>query len=130
MGSNLFLLFNHTLTADQERQASDSLGISRIVSLPGELQELWSNIPPEPSEVEPYLARVKQWLGSQAQAGDYALIQGDFGATYLLVRFALERGLVPVCSTTRREALEEPQEDGSLKVVHRFKHVRFRKYGG
>ncbi|MEA3280185.1 MAG: CRISPR-associated protein Csx20, partial [Thermodesulfobacteriota bacterium] len=60
---------------------------------------------------------------------DYVLIQGDFGACYIMVRFAFEKGFVPVYSTTRREAVEKQQSDGAVKLVHQFKHQVFRKYG-
>jgi hypothetical protein len=58
------------------------------------------------------------------------LIQGDFGATFLMVNFAFEKGLIPIHSTTEREATEELQPDGSVRLSHRFLHKRFRKYGG
>jgi hypothetical protein len=45
------------------------------------------------------------------------LIEGDFGACYLMVRFALEKGLVPLYSTTRREAEERYDADGSVRLV-------------
>lgn len=38
-------------------------------------------------------------------------------------------GLIPVCSTTRREAMEEHGDDGSVNMTHRFEHQRFRRYG-
>lgn len=40
-----------------------------------------------------------------------------------------EKGFVPVYSTTRREAVEEQQSDGAVRLVHNFKHQSFRKYG-
>jgi hypothetical protein len=55
--------------------------------------------------------------------------QGDFGATYLMVRFALEQGLIPIYATTRRKAREESQADGAVKLTHHFQHQTFRKYG-
>ena len=61
--------------------------------------------------------------------GDYALIQGDFGACYIMVNFAFEQGLIPIYSTTVREAIEEPKDDGSVKLVHQFNHQIFRRYG-
>ena len=72
---------------------------------------------------------MKLWLRSHAQANDFVLIEGDFGACYLMVRFAVENGLVPVYSTTFREAEEEYGEDGSVRLVHRFEHRIFRRYG-
>ncbi|MDQ7785804.1 MAG: CRISPR-associated protein Csx20, partial [Desulfomonilaceae bacterium] len=129
-GRTLFLVFNHTITERQRADARSSLGVDRIVTLPPELQELWSNIPPEAPEIRPVLEPLRRWLHREAQFGDFVLIQGDFGACYLMVMAAREMGLVPVYSTTRRQASEEVQSDGSVKLVHRFEHVLFREYGG
>jgi hypothetical protein len=46
-----------------------------------------------------------------------------------MVNFAFEIGLIPVYSTTAREAVEE-YDDGTIKLVHHFRHQIFRKYGG
>jgi hypothetical protein len=125
----LFLIFNHRLTAEQEADARASLGVGRFVELPLPLHQLWSNIPPEEPGLADVIGPVKEWLEAEAREDDYVLIQGDFGATHLMVLFTQEKGLIPVYSTTRREAAEERQDDGSVKLVHRFKHVRFRRYG-
>lgn len=130
MDRTLFLLFNHQLTPDQERDARRSLSITRIVEPPEELRELWGNVPPDLPELAAYLEPVKLWLTTHAGPGDYVVIQGDFGATFLMVNFAFSRGLTPIYSTTEREAKEEMQPDGSVELVHRFLHKRFRKYGG
>jgi hypothetical protein len=126
----LFLIFNHTITDTQRADARSSLRVDRIVTLPPDLQEIWSNIPPDATEIRPLLEPLRMWLQSQAEQGDFVLIQGDFGACYLMVTATWEMGLVPVYSTTRRQASEEVQPDGSVTLVHRFEHVLFRKYGG
>jgi hypothetical protein len=127
--TTLFLLFNHRFTHDQEADAHTSLGVEATVPLPPELQELWSAIPPERPEINDYLDPIREWLGKEAKAGDYVLIQGDFGACWLMANFSLERGLAPVYSTTERQAMEEHQPDGSVKLVHHFQHRIFRRYG-
>jgi len=126
---DLYLIFNHKVTRLQEEDANLSLGITNIVELPEVLKEMWRNIPPLLPEIADYLQPVKLWLRSHAQANDFVLIEGDFGACYLMVRFAVENGLVPVYSTTFREAEEEYGEDGSVRLVHRFEHRIFRRYG-
>ena len=126
---NLYLIFNHRITLLQEEDARRSLGVQQIVQLPPELKELWNNVPPDLPEIAAYLGPVKQWLAANAETGDFVLIQGDFGACFLMVNFALEKGFVPVYSTTRREAEEEFGQDGSIKLTHRFEHRIFRKYG-
>ena len=127
--SRLFLIFNHKLTGEQEQDARVSLGVERMVELPRELKDLWGGFPPEAQEINPLLGPVREWLASEGKEGDFVLIQGDFGATYLMVNFAFELKMIPVYATTKREAKEERQSDGSTKLVHRFKHTIFRRYG-
>jgi hypothetical protein len=129
MDRALILLFNHQLTCDQERDARDNLGVSKVVEPPEALRELWGNVPPELADLTAYLDPVKQWLAKHSSSGDYVLIQGDFGATYLMVNFAFQRELIPVYSTTQRQAEEQPQPDGSVRLSHRFFHKRYRFYG-
>lgn len=125
----IFLIFNHEITGRQAEDARESLGVERIVEPPADLKGLWKSVPPDIPEISSYLEPVKKWLEDNAAPSDYVLVQGDFGATYLMVNFALERGLVPVYSTTDREALEKHDDDGSVSLVHRFKHRIFRRYG-
>jgi hypothetical protein len=127
--STLFLIFNHQVTPDQEADAFRSMGIAKITPLPYELQERWRNIPPDLTSLVDYLEPLRVWLSDQTTAGDYVLIQGDFGACYLLVHFALNHGLIPVYSTTQREAEEEFLPGGTVRLIHHFEHQIFRKYG-
>ena len=129
MTQSLFLLFNHRITPLQKTDAADTLGVSRFFSLPDDLQDLWSRIPPDLMQIDEYLAPIRAWLQENAFAGDYVLIQGDFGACFLMVNFAFERGLIPIYSTTDREAVEEYGDDGSVSLSHRFRHRVFRRYG-
>jgi hypothetical protein len=126
---SLFLLFNHRVTAAQQSAARKQLGVAALITLPPELQQLWSQIPPELPTLAAYLEPLETWLISHAQANDYVLIQGDFGATFLLVRFALNHDFIPVYATTSRQAIEEHLPDGAVKMVHRFQHQMFRRYG-
>ncbi len=125
----LYLLMNHKITEVQMADARRSLGVDRIVEMPQELAALWSQIPPDLDAIEPFLEPVRSWLAANASPGDYALIQGDFGACYLMVTFAFTRGLVPVYSTTTREAVENHHPDGTVELAHRFRHRLFRRYG-
>lgn len=96
--------------------------------MPAEVGDLWRRVPPELPSIENHLAPVKDWLAARAGPGDYALIQGDFGACFILVRFAFEQGLIPVYSTTEREAEEIHLGGGGVQLSHRFRHVIFRRY--
>jgi len=101
MARSLFLVFNHAFTAAQEQDARSSLRVSRVLEPPGHLQALWSDVPPDLQEIREYLEPVMEWLGTNAAPGDYVLVQGDFGACYLLVEFCMGRDLVPVYSNLR-----------------------------
>lgn len=124
----LFLLFNHRLTPDQETDATQSLGVTECIYLPETLQPLWSQVPPEAESLVAYLEPLRLWLSEQARAGDYVLVQGDYGATYLMVQQAFRLGLIPVHGTTARQTLEQVQPDGSVKIERVFRHARFREY--
>ncbi len=126
--TSLFLIFNHKLTPEQESDAIISLGIKRIIEMPANLKELWEQIPPHLPEIQEYLKPVKDWLVSESEKGDYVLIQGDFGASFIMVNAAFENRLIPVYATTKRESAEERQPDGSVKMIRQFKHQMFRKY--
>jgi hypothetical protein len=125
----LYLILNHNFTNLQKLDAEESLSIQSIVNMPLHLSMLWRNIPPDLSEIDAYIEPIKQWLVDQAHPSDYVLIQGDFGATFILVRFALSKQLVPIYSTTNREAVEEQQNGDTVKLTRYMKHHRFRKYG-
>ena len=129
MPHNLFLLFNHTLTVDQEEDARVSLG-TKTIAMPDVVKQTWAQIPPDSPTIYSLLQPVRNWLISEASPGDYVLIQGDFGACCLMVNFAFENGLVPVYSTTERLVSEEKQQDGSVNIVRIFSHKIFRKYEG
>jgi hypothetical protein len=127
--ARLLLLFNHTLTMAQHDAASRELGITQLVTPPLPLQQLWSNIPPETERLLPLLEPLANWLNDAGRQGDYVLIQGDFGACFLMINQALQKGLVPIYSTTTRQAIEAHLDDSSVQLEHTFKHVRFRTYG-
>jgi hypothetical protein len=125
---SLFFLFNHTPTEAQLGDAENTFGIKRFMTPPPEIGQFWRQIPPELDTIADYLTPVKDWLSDCARKGDFVLIQGDFGATYLMVRFALEAGLIPIYSTTERRAVEHHGADGRVHLSHTFYHCRFRRY--
>jgi len=129
MMPKLFLIFNHTLTPEQESDARASLGVDEIEEMPQELHGIWSNIPPDKPAIDSLLKPVKTWLAENAEPDDFVLVQGDFGACYLIVTFAFEKGLIPVYSTTLRQTRETRGPDGSINVSRTFKHLIYRRYG-
>lgn len=123
----LFLIFNHKLTDEQKSSAFHTLKVDEIIYLPDDLQEIWSNIPPE-GDLTEEIKKVINWLNGNSSKGDYVLVQGDFGATFYLVDYSLKMGLIPVYATSKRTVLEEKDEHGVTKKVSIFKHVEFRRY--
>ncbi|CAB3288132.1 conserved protein of unknown function [Methanocaldococcus lauensis] len=123
----MFLLFSHNLTDDQIKDAKENLKVDKFIYLPKELQNIWSNIPPEIEDITDYLKPIKEFLKNNANDGDYVLIQGDFGATYNMVNYAFENNLIPIYATTKR-VVKEVIEDGKVITIREFKHCRFRKY--
>ena len=125
----LILLFNHRLTVRQEEDARASLGIASITLPPADIRAVWAQVPPDIDELTGYLAPVFSWLEGIARHGDFVLVQGEFGATCLAVGEAFRLSLIPVYSTTRREAVEKHLADGRVEIRHTFAHVRYRRYG-
>jgi len=123
----LFLLFSHTLTEAQEQDARVSLGVEAFITLPNELQTLWSNIPPQLTQLDDYLEPLKAYIRNESNAGDVFLIQGDFGGCYEMVNFVKALCFTAVHSTTTRDVVEKTV-NGKVEKFSRFEHVIFRKY--
>ncbi len=123
----LFLLFSHTLTPSQKEDARKSLGVEQFVSLPDNLQKLWSNIPPDLPNLKEYLIPIKNFLKENAKEGDIVLIQGDFGGCFEMVNFVKSLNLKAVHSTTKRDVIEKTV-NGKVEKFSVFEHVIFREY--
>jgi len=122
----LYLLFSHKLTPEQIEDAKKNLGVDDFVYMPAILQEKWSNVPAEMEELGEYSKDFMKFLDT-AKAGDYVLIQGDFGLTYELVNYAKGKNLIPVYATTKRYS-KEVNSGNKIFKLSKFDHVRFRKY--
>lgn len=120
----LFVLMNHELLPAQYQDAIESLGVTRAVSIS---DVNWSQISPDDETISHSLEGYKQALIKQSQQEDFLLVQGDFGATYHMIRFARSLGLIPIYATTKRHATQEIV-DGSVITKREFIHVRFREY--
>lgn len=122
------LLFNHTLTLEQEADARQNWGIEEFVALPEELQSFWSQVPPAGLLPIGSLEQIIHWAELNSTEGDPVLVQGDFGAVTYVVRRLQALGRVPVYATTWREATENIEPGGSVRIEHHFRHVAFRAY--
>jgi D-arabinose 1-dehydrogenase-like Zn-dependent alcohol dehydrogenase len=123
----LFLLFSHTLTSAQEKDAKERFGVEQFVILPTELQMLWSNVPSDLDTVIEYLEPLKKYLEEEVKEGDVVLVQGDFGATYYMVNVVKALGVKAVHATTKRNVVEQVIANKIVKTSV-FEHVRFRIY--
>ena len=120
----LFTLINHTLTSEQEEDARKNLNVDKFVNI---ADAMWSDIDPSDKSVIKFVETYKNKLKKQAKAGDVLLVQGDFGATYNMIRFAKNMGLIAVYATTNR-IVSEQVENGKVVIKREFKHARFREY--
>ncbi|MBE3551073.1 MAG: TIGR02221 family CRISPR-associated protein [Brockia lithotrophica] len=127
-GRQLLIVMSHALLPEQKREAEERFGVTTFVSLPEDLQARWSNVDPELSRLDDWLRPIAGWMEGIGRPGDYVLIQGEHGATVWLVARARRAGLVPIYATTRREARERREPDGSVVTERIFRHVRFRLY--
>lgn len=129
MMKKLFVAFSHTLTDEQIQNAQTSLGVQEIQTLRDvdpELQRLFSQIP-----VDADLSFCKGIAGrvidhAKAFNATHIYVAGELCVSIHANLLAMASGLHCVVSTTAREAVETPQSDGSIKVVHSFKHVMWR----
>ena len=128
-GPSMYLLFNHSLTSDQEQDATTNHDVRTFVALPSPLQPLLSQVPPQAElNLQQYLQPLLQWLTGEVKPNDLLLIQGEPGVSFLLTTWAFQQGAIPLYATTERHAIEEKLPDGSIAVRHQFRHVAFRQY--
>lgn len=120
----LFILINHTLTSGQEEDARKNLNVDKFINI---ADAMWSDIDPSEKSIIKFVEVYKDKLKKQAKAGDMLLVQGDFGATYNMIRFAKNMGLIAVYATTNR-IVSEQVENGKVVIKREFKHARFREY--
>lgn len=125
---SMLLLFSHKLTEDQSKDAERRFGIEKFIYLPEELQNIWSNVPPENGLDKDSLNKIGHWILDNSDNAEYVLVQGDFGATFYIVDFCFKNGFIPVYSTTKRESKEIITGNDRVEKTLVFKHVTFRVY--
>ena len=123
----MFLFFSHKLTEEQIKDAKENLGVKEFIYLPKDLQEKFSNVPPEIDNIKEYSLDFIEFLKKNVSKEDYVLIQGDFGIVFWLVEYCKENNLKAVYSTTKRIS-KEKNIDGKVVKISEFKHIKFRKY--
>ena len=120
------LVFSHQLTENQEKELIEEYGVKDIESLPGELQNMWSNVSIN-KDYKENLEKIKNFVKKKFGKGDIILIQGNWGYTYNLVKWSIGNELIPVYSYTERN-VEEIKDGENVKKISYFKHIKFIKY--
>ena len=120
------LVFSHEMTENQEKELNEVYNVKEIEKLPRDLQDIWSNVSIEKNYKEGF-ERIKKYIEENFNKNDVILIQGNWGYTYGLVKWSIEKGLIPVYSYTERN-VEEIKDGENVKKISYFKHVRFVKY--
>ncbi len=123
----MLLIFSHKLTARQRQEIIEKFKISKFIKPDPDLLNKWANIPPDLENLKEYLADIIKWIDCSGKPGDYALIQGDFGATVLIVDYCISKGITPVYATSQRKVIEEKSGE-TIKISREFKHMMFREY--
>ena len=126
MERKALLLFSHQLTENQEKELVENFKIKKIVSLSSELQEMWSNVSIKENYKE-NLEKIKKYIEENFNENDVMLVQGNWGYTYNIVKWSIEKRLVPVYSYTERN-VEEIKDGENVKKISYFKHVKFIEY--
>lgn len=126
MERKALLLFSHQLTENQEKELVENFKVKKIVSLSSELQEIWSNVSIKENYKE-NLEKIKKYIEENFNENDVMLVQGNWGYTYNIVKWSIEKKLVPVYSYTERN-VEEIKDGENVKKISYFKHVKFIEY--
>ena len=126
MERKALLLFSHQLTENQEKELVENFKVKKIVSLSSELQKMWSNVSIKENYKE-NLEKIKKYIEENFNENDVMLVQGNWGYTYNIVKWSIEKKLVPVYSYTERN-VEEIKDGENVKKISYFKHVKFIKY--
>ncbi len=123
----VILLFSHTLSDEQISEAKLNYDVEEFMYLPKNLQNLWSSIEPELETISEVLTPLKNFLIQNSEKDDLVLVQGDFGAVFIMVDFCFKHNLVPIYATTQR-VVKEYEQDNRLVKKSIFTFGRFRKY--
>ena len=126
MERKALLLFSHQLTENQEKELVENFKVKKIVSLSSELQEMWSNVSIKENYKE-NLEKIKKYIEENYKENDVMLVKGNWGYTYNIVTWSIEKKLIPVNSYTERN-VEEIKDGENVKKISYFKHVKFIEY--
>jgi DTW domain-containing protein YfiP len=126
--SNTLLLLSHSLTNAQILELEQRAPNASLLRLPETLQLLFSQFPPGSVFPSSQAETLWKWISDNSCENDLVVLQGEFGLVYFLVQMCHKTGRVPMYATSTREASEHHLSDGSVELVHTFRHQGFREY--
>lgn len=125
VGGPIWNATQHTATADQIEQG--------VVDLPEELRQqvsrflTFAELPGNEDLRIRSIAIVGQLMAAGAKPGDQVMLGGAPFFMEELSHSCRSVGLIPVFAFSRRESVEQVQEDGSIRKVAIFRHLGFVK---
>ena len=129
MSKKVFVLLNHELSELQLKELRQQLQIKSVVCADDDVIALWKQVPSNGElPLDTLKSKVIGWFEQRAEEGDYVLVQGEFGASFYIVDYCFQKGLVPIYGTSRREYTERKNNNGGVVRQHVYRHVCFRKY--
>jgi len=124
--TGIYCLLNHELTSKQKEELFPEYGANNIIYPPAAVSALWAGIPTDKELTKVHFEPFTAWL-RDAKPGDVLILQGEFGATFALTDFALQKGLIPVCAVSKRVS-REIREGEVVRKTNDFEHICFRRY--
>ena len=114
VGSNkiptLIIITNKKLQDEEKDKVIDKYKIKKIKMLSDIIQKKWDEIGINNDISQKKLDEIKVIIKRNIENGDYILIQGDPGATFDIVSWAKEEGLIPIYSFIDKEKNVEYRE--------------------
>lgn len=108
--------------SDEQRHAALALGCRSLEDLP------FPGVPPEADEAELATLAAATLEAAMEHKPAAAMVAGEPGLVALLVAGLQARGVRCYTATTRREAVEALQADGTVRKTSTFRFVRWRAY--
>ena len=123
-----FIILNHLLTKTQESELRSEFEVERIIEMPEVFKEIWGGISAQNDLFNSGVRDIIEWLKIDSQPSDVVVVQGEWGASFLIVDFCFCNKLIPLYASSERLYEQKDLKDGRVKRTHIFKHVRFKRY--
>lgn len=121
-----YCLMNHVLTEGQRNELFVKYACSQVCLPPAELSLAWCAVPVDIVIAKGFFTPFLSWIDSFADDSIF-VIQGEAGASFALVDYAMSHHLTVLHSVTERKA-KETRNGEKVFRMYEFEHVCFRKY--